>query len=304
MPDEKAMPAALRNFAKDVKVKISSPTKGEDEDQLRAPFETLMNQVGSVVGPKVICIGETLLEGHLGKPDYAIHANDALVGYVELKATGKGANPNKFKGHDRRQWDRFQSIPNLIYTDGNDWALIRDGQSDRTVRLAGDITAEGQKAVSADNARRLLDLLTDFFSWHPIIPSFANGKINIRAFSKMLAPLCRMLRGDVTDAMHDENSPLVSLAADWRQLLFPEATDTQFADSYAQTVTFALLLARSEGADPLTLPHAEQALGHGHSLLSRALKVFADPQVYDEISASLNPASPHYRRSPAACTQG
>jgi hypothetical protein len=92
----------------------------------------------------------------------------------------------------------------------------------------------------------------------------------------------------VTDALKDPQSPLVQLAKEWRQLLFPDASDEQFADAYAQTVTFALLLARSEGAAPLTLHSAEAALAGEHSLLSRALQVLTDADARDEISASLN----------------
>ena len=97
-----------------------------------------------------------------------------------------------------------------------------------------------------------------------------------------------MLRDDVTDALKDPDSPLVQLAKDWRQLLFPDANDEQFADAYAQTVTFALLLARSETAEPLDLTAAEKALAVDHSLLSRALQVLTDPRAHAEISASLN----------------
>jgi hypothetical protein len=97
-----------------------------------------------------------------------------------------------------------------------------------------------------------------------------------------------MLREDVTEALRDPRSPLVELGRDWRQLLFPDATDDQFADAYAQTVTFALLLGRSEGAEPLTLANAESALAAEHTLLSRALQVLTDPNAQAEISASLN----------------
>src|SRR3712207_8357356 len=35
------------------------------------------------------------------------------------KAPGKGADPRRFKDrHDRQQWEKLQSLPNLIYTDG------------------------------------------------------------------------------------------------------------------------------------------------------------------------------------------
>ena len=97
-----------------------------------------------------------------------------------------------------------------------------------------------------------------------------------------------MLREDVTDALRNPNSPLVQLAKDWRQLLFPDASDEQFADAYAQTVTFALLLSRSEGADPLTLDTAEKSLATQHSLLSRALQVLTDRETWSEMSASLD----------------
>jgi hypothetical protein len=79
-------------------------------------------------------------------------------------------------------------------------------------------------------------------NWTPIIPADSKSQ------AELLAPLCRLLRDDVTDALVDPASALQTTARDWRQLLFPDASDARFADSYAHTVTFALLLARSEGA--------------------------------------------------------
>ena len=64
---------------------------------------------------------------------------------------------------------------------------------------------------------------------------------------------------------------------------------TQFADAYAQTVTFALLLGRSEGATgAFTLESAEAALAAQHSLLARALQVLTDPSARADIDASLD----------------
>ncbi|MFO8058259.1 MAG: type ISP restriction/modification enzyme [bacterium] len=147
---------------------------------------------------------------------------------------------------------------------------------------------EGKKAVSEKDAKAIQSLLRDYLEWNPIIPTKKNRKIDLKGFAEMLAPLCRMLRDDVVEALKDEQSPLNLLAKDWRQLLFPDASDDQFADAYAQTVTFALLLARSEGAEPLSLTNAENKLSAEHSLLSRALQVLTDPAAQEEISASLN----------------
>jgi len=297
MPDDKAILAALRNFAEAVTAKMTTLTVGEPEDQLRGPFETLMQEVGHALVIDVVSTGETRLAGRLGKPDYAVHTAKLLAGYVELKAPGVGANPARFTGHNAQQWKRFKAIPNLIYTDGNEWGLYRSGERHRPlVRLAGDVSADGKKAVDEKDAAALLALLTDFLSWQPIIPTNAKGKVDLKGLAAMLAPLCRMMREDVGEALEDSQSPLVQLAGNWRQLLFPDASDEQFTDAYAQTVTFALLLARSDGADlfpPVNDPegqalfNAEKALAAEHTMLSKALQILTDAKAQKEISASL-----------------
>jgi len=280
---------ALAAFAGEVTAKTTQLTAGEPEDQLRGPFERLMATAALALGWSVVCTGETPLPGRLGRPDYAVHLNRLLTGYVELKAPGVGANTKRFTGHNRAQSKRFTAIPNMIYCDGNEWALYRDGELVGTlVRLSGDVAADGRKAATDGDGAAIERLLRDFLSWRPFFPTDRRGKIDLKGFAAMLAPLCRMLRDDVTEALNDPNSPLVQLARDWRQLLFPDAANEQFADAYAQTVTFALLLGRSEGADPLTFKSAEDALAAQHNLLSRALQVLTDPGARVEMAASLD----------------
>src|ERR1019366_4168993 len=60
------------------------------------------------------------------------------------------------------------------------------------------------------------------------------------------------------------------------------------ADAYAQTVAFALLLGRSDGADPLTLESAQATLSAQHRVLSRALQVLTDSGARAEMAASLD----------------
>ena len=285
---EIAIHSALQDFAASVTAKMTQVALGAPEDQLRGPFETFMDEVGHAFGWNVVCTGETPLPDRLGRPDYAVHLNQLLVGYVELKAPGVGVTAIHFKGHNRNQFKRFSAIPNILYTDGNEWVLYRDGKQARSCRLSGDVAADGREAAVPQDAHDVEDLLRDFLSWNPGIPVNRNGKIDLNRFAALLAPLCRMLRDDVMDALKDPNSPLVQLAQDWRQLLFPDASDGQFADAYAQTVTFALLLGRSEGADPLTLDSAETALAVQHNLLSRALQVLTDPDARADIAASLD----------------
>jgi len=103
------------------------------------------------------------------RPDFAVTVTNALVGFIEVKAPGKGADPRQFNDlHDKEQWIKLKSLPNLIYTDGNSFSLWRDGkiQSD-IVHLAGNVESSGAK-LSAPAT--LLPLISDFLQWTPIPP--------------------------------------------------------------------------------------------------------------------------------------
>jgi hypothetical protein len=105
----------------------------------------------------------------------------------------------------------------------------------------------------------------------------------------MLAPLCRLLRTDVLTALQNRKSNLSLLAADWRKYLFPDADDFQFADAYAQTLTYALLLARLSGeGSGLSIPQAAAAIRTGHRLLADALGILGDPKAREEIETPVS----------------
>ncbi len=280
---------ALQNFSAAVTAKTNQLTPGAPEDQVRGPFENFIADVAAAFQWHIVCTGETTLADHLGRPDYAVHVNQRLTGYVELKAPGVGVNAAHFRGHTRAQVARFSALPNLLYTDGNTWALYRNGERvGNIVRLAGDVATDGKRSVTREDAQAVADLLRDFLLWEPIIPTSSEGKIHLQRFAALLAPLCRVLRDAVTDALQHTDSPLVHIAEDWRRLLCPNASDAQFADAYAQMVTFALLLSRSEGADPLTLAEAVSCLGGQHNLLSRALQVLTDTAARVAIAAPID----------------
>jgi hypothetical protein len=111
----------VSRFGAAVKLKLSGKVVvGAPEEQLRAPLEVLLEDVARVLGFKageVVAVGEVIQSELKSRPDYAIRLRNALVGFVEVKAPGKGADPRRFKGgHDREQWEKLKSLPNLVYT--------------------------------------------------------------------------------------------------------------------------------------------------------------------------------------------
>lgn len=253
---------------------------GEPEDLLRGPFENLIAAGADHLGATdVVLAGEHHLAEARIRPDYAVHVGGAIVGFVELKAPGRGVDTGRYKGHDRKQWERLACLPNVLYSDGGDFALYRDGERvGRIVRLEGDITTAGSDLRTGDGA--LVALIADFLNWTPIPPR------RPRDLARVTARLCRVLRAEVGELLHGEAQGLHDLADDWRRLLYPDATDDEFADGYAQTVTFALLLARVEdvavtGRD---LRDVAAELGAKHTLMGRALAVLTDPAVLPKLA--------------------
>jgi hypothetical protein len=265
---------AVSRFGAALKSKLSGTgAAGEPEDQLRAPLEALIADMANILMFRqgdVVAVGESTLSLLKTRPDYAVKVRNALVGFIEVKAPGKGADPRRFKDdHDRTQWDKLRSLPNLVYTDGNAFALWRDGKLHaEIVRLAGDVETAGSKLAAPPGLERLF---ADFLRWEPIPPTSA------RALADVSAGLCRLLRDEVTEQLALGSPALTGLADDWRRLLFPEATDTEFADGYAQAVTFGMLMARAQGISLGDgLDRVARALAKTNTVVGGAFRVLTD----------------------------
>ena len=270
----KTVATAVSEFGASIKPKLAGTAiTGAPEDQLRGPLETLFKDLAALAGlsaASLDMVGETTLSHLKTRPDYAVVLGNALVGFIEVKAPGKGADPRKFSDpHDKEQWDKLKSLPNLLYTDGNAFSLWRDGKLEGTiVHLEGDVESSGAKLAAPAS---LLSLIGDYLQWNPIPPKTA------KKLAEVSARLCRLLRDEVIEQMALGNTGLTALAKDWRKLLFPQADDPQFADGYAQAVTFGLLVARArdislaKGTDA-----AAQELRKTNSLIGTALRLLTD----------------------------
>lgn len=269
----RTLAAVVADYGQSAKGKLSNPAiQGEPEDQLRTPLHDLFKDLAELCGFKrdqVEPVGETSLASLKTRPDYAITVRKALVGFVEVKQPGKGADPRSYKGHDKEQWLRLQSLPNLLYTDGNAFSLWRNGEiQGQVVVLNGDIATAG-KSLSAP--QDLVALFDSFLRWEPIPPR------TVPELARTTARLCRLLRDEVTEQLEAGSEALTGLAKDWRLLLFPEANNEQFADGYAQAVTFGLLMARARGITlGSDLDRVGRELSKSQSLIGAALKVLTD----------------------------
>ncbi|MET7734293.1 type ISP restriction/modification enzyme [Streptomyces sp. NPDC005402] len=262
----------------------------EDEAAIRRPVENLLIAAATELGLELHLHPEARRPDLGIRPDLAARVGQdrqRIVGYVELKSPGKAdISPGALRGNDRKQWEGMSKLPNLIYTNGQSWMLYRLGQQHgETVRLTGDLYHAGTRLHAAGPSSTAFErLLREFLSWQP------EPLRTIRQLVGSIAPLCGLLRAEVVDRLEDEargpagrrERPFTDLAKTWENVLFPRTDERDphiaFADRYAQTVTFALLLAKAE-----RIPLSEQSLhevgrqlGADHTVMGRALQILTD----------------------------
>ncbi len=279
--------------------------EGEPEAQLTNPVATLLQDFGALHSMKVVTVRETslktagggLVSEGLVRPDYAITVDGVLTGYVELKAPGKNIDPASFtkKSHEYKQWQRLRNLPNLLYTNGTEWRLYRYGEPVLTstgydaVHMHGSFSGHG--TLSAPDA--LATFFLNFLRWVPAPIKSADQLV------ETLAPLAALLREEMLLGLAVQEKtykadqakakkkgeedfvippPLVGLRKDWRDTLAPSTSNEEFADSFAQTVVFSLVVALSEGHD-LSLETFSTMAGRlrsQHGLLGNALGLLTE----------------------------
>ena len=291
--------------------------EGEPEAQLTNPVATLLKDFGALHSMEVQTVRETslktagggLVSEGLVRPDYAIMVDGVLTGYVELKAPGKNIDPASFtkKSHEYKQWQRLRNLPNLLYTNGTEWRLYRYGKpvptssakNDNAVNInAGPFVIEKKRVRFLENITwsapaNLATLFLNFLRWIPAPITSADRLV------ETLAPLAALLRDEMlvsltaqekTDKLKQAKakkkgeedllipSKLVGLRDDWRDTLAPNTSDEEFADSFAQTVVFSLVVALSEGHNLSieSLSTMANRLRSQHGLLGNALGLLTE----------------------------
>lgn len=272
---------AVAAYGAAAQARLSGP--GEREALLVTPISNFIEAVGALSGGVVVPHDEVSEFNGSVRPDFAIRVGGLITGHVELKAPGTSLDPANYGAstHNYRQWQRLRELPNLLHTNGTEFRLWRFGELvDEPVHVHGIDLARLRGPLRAPE--RLEALLSDFLSWDP--PAITS----VKRLIETLAPMTRMLRETVRDALRNERKsqaanpellqPFLGIRSDWRRLLFPQATDEEFSDSFAQTVVFALLLALADGIDltEKTVMEVARSLETHHGLMGRALNLLTE----------------------------
>ncbi len=187
-----------------------------------------------------------------GAPDYIIsktsHGNLIDVGYIEAKDLGNNLDETE----KSEQLGRYlESLDNLILTDYIDFRFFKFGQKVTEVRIAE--IADGQIKPISENAVQLETLLQDF-------ASFQGQTIkSAKRLAEMMAGKARLMRDVFYKAVTEEgeDNSIKEQYAAFKRVLIHDMSEEEFADVYAQTITYGLFTARLHDKTLDTFSRAE-----------------------------------------------
>lgn len=274
---------AAARYAEDIALAAKTATDAEPEAQLTAPTAALFEAVGDTGGLKVRLLREVRLNGV--RPDFQAIIDDRQTGWVELKAPKKDVDGRTWSGREAKQWALLSQRDALIVSNGLQAQFFRLGEPEG---LPVDLPTEGT-AATWDPAPTL-DLI------HRLQAATPEPVTKVRELARRLAPLTRMLRDRLLDALKaSPPSPAVARAQDvWGEYVHELRDNEGFCDDIAQVIAYSLAIAALRGgADAnrdkiISLREAKDALEGPAPVLSATLgAVLGDPAVVKEIASEL-----------------
>ncbi len=232
---------------------------------------TFLTAAATELGFGAVKIRGELRLHEVGQPDLqVVNADGRAIGYGETKPIGSAADFARVL--ESEQVDRYRrSLENLLVTDFLRFTLFRPaaGRMDVTlVETAGRLAA-GSHAVSAAQLTQLSGLLSAFFS------ATAPAATTAEQLADGLARRTTLLRDAIRELLGptaEQGEPLRRLWDFYRRSLMSDMEADDFADTYAQTLVYALFLARLEGGPATDLDAAWKALPADAPILRSAIE--------------------------------
>ncbi len=229
----------IDNINKKFRLGISS------EHTFRGNLETLIQDLF----PNVLATNEPSKKEKCGKPDYVLtDLKGEILGYIEAKDIGE----KDLEGHkiNKEQFDRYKKgLNNLIFTDYLNFHFYRDGEFVAKIAIG-----QLQNGI-------IEPLNGNFDEFTDILKKFCSNKTkqairSSKQLSAMMAGKARLLSNVIEKALtidinQEINSTLKDQMEAFKEILIHDISAEDFADIYAQTITYGMFAARLH--DP-TLP--------------------------------------------------
>jgi predicted helicase len=183
--------------------------------------------------------------------DFQVWRGERIAGYIEAKRPGTNLDP--VEGSE--QLKRYQKIfPNLILTNFREFRLYRHGKP----------ALRAQAGALAGGSERFLELLELFTGFES--PASASTAILAERLAKRTRILAARIR-ELLERDTEKRSNFASFYQAFKEFLLAGLDHQEFADLYAQTLTYGLLAARWQAAGTFDLQVAAKSIPASSGIL-------------------------------------
>ena len=246
--------------------KIATTTfRGDDrEESYYSHFSHFLESFSEQTGKKKIHITTLPKKTEAGNPDFRVwDGKQKVVGYVEAKKPGEDLD----KIESSEQLKRYRStFPNLILTDFYEYRLYRNGNLIDKVLIARPFIAKKMQTVPpVENEDKFLTLLEKFFSFS--LPTVFTAE----SLAVELAKRTGFLRDEVIIKELEEEEKgkgeIFAFYTTFKKFLVADLSHKDFADIYAQTITYGLFAARTRAGKDFNRKIAYDFIPHTIGIL-------------------------------------
>jgi predicted helicase len=211
-----------------------------------------------------------------GAPDYVLQKGQTPLGYIEAKDVGVDLSRVEKTEQMKRY---FASLGNLLLTDYLEFRWYVEGQDRKTVRLGTWLMG---KIVSEADGEKDLEMLLNAFM-EAKAPTL-NSPVTL---AKKMAALAQQIRYSINEAFNAEDltddnpDPLHDQYKAFKDVLMKDLTAEQFADMYAQTITYGMFAARTSPSfkPPFTRERAAYDIPKTNPFLQQMFQHMAGPDL-------------------------
>ena len=236
----------IQGYLDEIRAKYASgqATEHSYRPALQALFESIDPALTVINEPK---------KSDAGMPDFLFQRGQVPLGWAEAKDIDKDVI--KLKGYSVEQRKRYEkAYPNLIYTNGVDFEFIREGVQVHFVTIADFMGQLGGLQPQPDKFDELQRQLKLFSEQKPI---------SIRSAAKLaeiMAAKAAIIKDEVGIALADDPAFSTGLGGQFKSFkanLLPALEPDEFADIYAETITYGMFAARFHDDDLSTFSRQE-----------------------------------------------
>jgi predicted helicase len=214
------------------------------EESYYKHLDDLIKQYADIQKIKNIDVTILPKKTEAGNPDFRIwDGKNHITGYIEAKAPSI-TNLDYIEGTE--QLERYLStFPNVILTNFYEFRLYRDGRRIAQAMIGRSFIANKlQTTPPVENIDKFKELFDLFFSFS--LPRVQTA----RSLAIELAKRTRFLRDEVISVEMEEtdgkgHKQIIGFYEAFKKYLIGTLTEKQFADLYAQTITYGLFAART-----------------------------------------------------------